>query len=104
MWDFGDNNGTSTEFEPFYVFPIDGYKILFNPVVQNSQTDYKQYDTLDIDDQLVTDQLRLSYRTGTLHEATALNCEVIVYGISHYYALRASLIEDYKLFFNNTEK
>lgn len=94
----------SPKMEPFYIFPVDGYKVLFNPAVQNSQTDYGDYDQLHIDGQLVTDQLKLSYKAGTLKEATESNCEVIIYGIPYYYAFRASLIEDYNLFFNNTER
>jgi hypothetical protein len=87
--------------EPFYIFPIDGYKVLFNPAVKNIGDDYGDYDQLHIDGQLVTDQLKLSYQAGTLREANESNCEVIIYGISYYYALRVSLIEDYQLFFNN---
>ena len=86
--------------EPFYVFPINGYRVLFNPTVKNSQKDYKNYDQLHISGQLVSDQLQLSYKEGSLREATEANCEVILYGIPYYYAFRASLIEDYKLFFN----
>lgn len=92
---------TTSDVEPFYIFPTDGYKVLFNPTVKNIGDDYSDYDQLHIDGQLVSDQLKLSYQAGTLQEATKSNCEVIIYGISYYYALRASLIEDYKLFFNN---
>lgn len=91
----------SPKLEPFYVFPIDGYKIMFNPAVQNLHTDYEDYDQLHIDGELVADQLKLSYYTGTLLEATKSNCEVIIYGIPYYYALRASLIDNYNTFFNN---
>lgn len=87
--------------EPFYVFPIDGYEVLFNPVVQSIRTDYKEFEQLHIDGRLVEDQLKMSYKAGTLREAIDSHCEVIIYGISHYYALRASLVEDYATFFND---
>lgn len=85
--------------EPFYVFPVDGYKVLFNPAVK-AQSDYMEYDQLHIDGDIVSDQLKMSYQSGQLLEAIGARCEIIIYGISHYYALRSSLIEDYSLFFN----
>lgn len=86
-------------YEPFYIFPINGYRIIFNPLVQNSQNDYKAYEKLSIDGDMVADQLKLSYEAGSLTEALSAKCEIVIYGVPYYYAIRSSLIEDYKLFF-----
>jgi hypothetical protein len=86
--------------EPFYIFPINGYKVLFNPLVQNSENDFQSYEDLSIDGDIITDQLKISYEAGSLCEAMDSNCEVVLYGIKYYYAIRSSLISDYKLFFS----
>jgi hypothetical protein len=90
---------TQERTEPFYIFPIDGYSIMFNPAVTDSSTDYTEYEKLHIDGDIVSDQLKMSYQSGSLSEALRSNCEIIIYGIPYYYALRSSLIEDYALFF-----
>lgn len=87
--------------EPFFVFPTDNYKIIFNPLVENSQNDYESYEKLSIQSDMVTDQLKLSYNSGSLMEAMEARCEIVIYGIPYYYAIRSSLIEDYKLFFGD---
>lgn len=87
--------------EPFYIFPIDGYSVMFNPVIKDAEKDYNQYNELKIDNEIISDQLKISYQTGSISEAINSSCEIIIYGIPYYYALRVSLVEDYNLFFNN---
>lgn len=88
-----------SEAEPFYIFPINGYQLIFNPVVKNSKNDYDFVDDMHISQQIITDQLQISYQSGTLLEAMEHKCEIIIYGIPYYYAIRATLIDDYKQFF-----
>ncbi len=96
------------ELEQFYVFPIDGYRFMYSPEVTNSTELYK--DTFDklirtagrnngMD--IFTDMLQLSYTYDDLPKAIDLGCEIIIYDISHYYAIRASLIDDYSNWFYN---
>lgn len=86
--------------EPFYIFPIDGYKILYNPEVKNLQT---AYESIEIDNDLMTDVLSMSYDSGELSEVISHQCEIIFYSIPYYYAIRSSLVDDYHAFFTNNE-
>lgn len=100
------NEGT----EPFYVFPINGYKFLYSKEVTNSSSDYKRViDTLfeQFDDsqkatEIVTDLLKYTYSTDNLHEGIVSDSEVILYGIPFYYAIRVSACQGYGKLLSNT--
>lgn len=89
--------------EPFYVFPVNGYKYLYSKEVTNSSNDYKRVvDTLfeQFEDQqqasdIVTDLLKYTYSATSLHEGIVSNSEIILYGIPFYYAVRASACQGY---------
>lgn len=93
--------------EPFYVFPIDGYKFLYSKEVTNSNSDYKQViDSLfeQFEDnnkviEIVTDVLKYTYVRENLAEGIVSDSEIILYGIPYYYAVRAATVPAYgKLF------
>ena len=92
---------TDEKLEPFFVFPIDGFKFMYSSEVQNSGDDYKQvFETIveqcgDESLDMVTDLLKFTYTHENLAEGLQNGCEVIIYNIPFYYALRASLVEDY---------
>lgn len=99
---------TDSNMEAFYVFPIDGYRFMYSPEVFNSTELYK--DTFDKliqaagknnGMQIFMEMLQLSYRYDNLPNAIDIGCEVIIYDISHYYAVRANLVDDYKKWFYN---
>ena len=87
--------------EPFFVFPIDGFKFMYSSEVKNSNDDYKAVfetivercgdDSLD----MVTDLLKFTYTHERLCEGLENGCEIIIYNIPFYYALRASTVDDY---------
>lgn len=87
----------------FYVFPINGYKYLYNKEVQNSSTDYQpvletllqQLDTQEASE-IASELLKYSYVNHTLSEAFASGAEVIFYSIPYYYAVRASACGSYE--------
>jgi hypothetical protein len=89
--------------EPFYVFPINGFKFLYSKEVQNSNNDYKHVvDTLFEEfgseikaSEIVSDLLKFTYINNNLSEGLEANAEVILYGIPYYYAIRASAYPDY---------
>jgi hypothetical protein len=89
--------------EPFYVFPINGYKFLYSKEVTNSSSDYKRVvDTLfqQFEDQqqasdIVTELLKYTYSSTSLHEGIVSDSEIILYGIPFYYAVRASACQGY---------
>lgn len=94
--------------ELFYVFPIDGYRFMYSPEVKNSSELYK--DTFDKlirtagknnGMEIFTEMLQMSYTYDDLPSGIDLGCEIIIYDISHYYAIRKSLIDDYSNWFYN---
>jgi hypothetical protein len=101
IFTYGDINTLKIEEneEPFFIFPINGYKLIFNPVVNHVQEDYSAYDKLSIEPDIISEQLKMSYRSGTLVEALNAKCEIVVYNIPYYYAVRASLVQNYLNFF-----
>ena len=89
------------KYEPFFVFPIDGFKFMYSSEVQNSSDDYKQvFETIieqcgDNNLDMITDLLKFTYTHDNLYEGLETGCEIIIYNIPYYYALRASLVDDY---------
>lgn len=90
--------------EPFYIFPINGFRYMYAENVLSTTEDYKK--TLDFlmeslgDSAIETFQevLKYQYRHDKLYEALTGNSEIIIYDIPYYYAIRYSLIEKYSNF------
>lgn len=85
--------------EPFYIFPIDGYKFMYSREVENSKQEYKQvFDTLfeefgeEKGNEVITDLLRFTYTNINLNEGIQSGSELIIYGIPYFYAIRANSI------------
>lgn len=94
--------------EPFYVFPINGYRFLYSKEVTNSDSDYRnvidklvaELGNLHEATDIVTDLLKYTYSTSNLFEGMAAGAEMIFYGIPYYYAVRAKVC-DYKDIMSN---
>jgi hypothetical protein len=96
--------------EPFYIFPIDGYKFIFSQNVQNSNKMYfDMYKKLNQDignkstENIMKDVLKYDYNDNDKDMSFALknDCEIIIYGIPYFFAIRKSIVEDYyKLIYN----
>lgn len=86
------NYTNNLDTEPFYVFPINGYKYLYNTKIHDSEI---EYNGLTLTDDIISDLLKVSYKTDDLINAFDSKCEVIFYNIPYYYALRASILDDY---------
>ena len=92
---------TSTDpaLEPFYVFPIDGFRFMYNPLA-SSTLEYKNtFDTLlanvgESAPEIFQKVLRTDYLFDKLDEGISGGSEIILFGISHYYALRKSIIDE----------
>lgn len=88
------------ELEPFYMFPIDGYKFMYSKEVENSGQEYKQvFETLfeqfgeEKGNAVLTDLLRFTYTSTALNEGIESGSEIIIYGIPYFYAIRTSMFE-----------
>lgn len=89
--------------EPFYVFPIDGYKFMYSREVENSGQEYKQvFDTLFEEfgeqkgNEVLTDLLKFTYTSVNLNEGIVSGSEIIIYGIPYFYAIKANSTENYQ--------
>lgn len=88
--------------ELFFVFPIDGYKILYNQYIN----DYATYaDTLQkllsestTVEGLISQVFQFTYESNDLSKAIDSGAELLIYDIPYYYAIRASLVENYSEF------
>jgi len=89
--------------EPFYVFPINGYKYLYSKEVKNSNANYQEvlntlFERLEDTGQaieIVTDLLKYTYVRNNLAEGITSDSEIIFYGIPYYYAMRVSAVSLY---------
>jgi hypothetical protein len=89
--------------EPFFIFPVDGFKFMYSREVKNSGQEYKQvFETLfeqfgeEKGNEVITDLLRFTYTSDNLHEGIASGSEIIIYGIPFFYVVRCSKVEDYQ--------
>lgn len=88
--------------EPFYVFPINGYKFIYNPVVSNAFEQYKgdvNYLLQKVSKTAAVDMfskvIKESYISSNLSNGIQVGAEIIFYNVPYYYAIRKSLLDDY---------
>lgn len=88
----------TTESEPFFIFPINGFRFLYSVEVRDSGHAYRQVmETLihHLNDEqeassLIADLLKNTYKQTNLADGILQGAEIILYNIPFYYALRAS--------------
>ena len=95
---------TSTT-EPFYVFPLNGYRFMYCTEVNKTNTGFQNaIDTLmeqfgeDSENEAVSvlkELLRYSYVDSDLHEGITRGSEIIIYNTPSYVAVRCSSVEEY---------
>ena len=82
--------------EPFYIFPVDGYKYLYNTMVTSSHNKYNDI-LLKIEndhlENVFKDIIKDSYCNESLKTGISCGSEIIFFDIPYYYAIRQSLIE-----------
>ena len=93
---FISESGTT---EPFFVFPINGYKYQYSLEVANSEKEYQEaFDTilgLIEDKEVMNLLLKYTYTSTNLMEGINHGSEIIFYNIPYFYAARASQHDDY---------
>lgn len=95
---FCNTNETNTnDLERYYIFPINGYKFLYCNSVKNTSEAYKaaMLGVLDIMVEneaisLLSTVLADDYVDDNLHVALEKECEVIIYNIPYFYAIKCS--------------
>lgn len=94
---------TESNMEPFFVFPINGFKFLYSdnvnsPIVftDTLQTLKDHAGNSGID--TFKDVLKFQYSSENFSEALMSKSQIIIYDIHYYYAIRYSLIPRYSEF------
>lgn len=94
--------------ENFYVFPIDGYRFMYNKEVDQSEEKYKKvFEQLNNDDigvDLLSELLRFTYSNKNLYEGIYSGAEIILYNVPFYYAVRVSSVDSYKNLLKSLKK
>lgn len=93
----------SADLEPFYVFPINGFKFLYSKEVSESTSNYQRVMEVLLEqlrdeqaaNDIVADLLKFTYTSLNLDEGINSGSEIIMYGIPYYYAVRCSAYPDY---------
>lgn len=93
------------EREKFYIFPINGYKFLYNTQIGDYQSTYTEmlnvlHNNIEPSavNSIIHDHFKTTYTSSNLACGIETGCQIILYGIPYYYAIRASIIEDYSNF------
>lgn len=94
--------------DPFYIFPIDGYRFMYSKEVENSSQDYKTvFDAIfeefgtERGNEVLVELLKFSYTSTNLHEGIEQGSEIIIYNIPYFYAIRTTSVEDYSVLLTN---
>lgn len=103
--DFDDSD--NPDYEAFYIFPIDGYRFIYSLNVINSSVQYKEtwdkfINIMDKDDAIetFTEVLKYDYTSSNLIDGIKSGCEIILYGIPYYYAIRMNTVKNYSTLFS----
>lgn len=98
----------SLDNEPFYIFPINGYRYLYSLEVSNSKEDYQEIFENIIhlmkDKSVMKDILKYTYVDIELKEGIEYGSEIIFYHIPYCYIARKSTISNYQEFLLSLEK
>lgn len=97
----------TNKMEPFYIFPINGYKYLYSLEVKNSKEDYQEVFENIIhfvkDKSVMKDVLKYTYIDTDLKEGIEYGSEIIFYNIPYCYIARKSTIPKYHEFLLSLE-
>lgn len=93
-------------YDPFYVFPVNGYRFLYSKGVQNSNINFRTMvaeleEKVDGAHELTRDLIKYTYVTENLEEGIRSDSEIIFFNIPCYYAIRCSAVKSYSSLINN---
>ncbi|MGI0075823.1 MAG: hypothetical protein ACREAU_00260 [Nitrosopumilaceae archaeon] len=90
------------DLEPFFIFPIDGYRYMYSTEVENSNADYKKVFDLLFETfgdgggrDIATELLKFTYKSDDLYRGIQSGAEIILYNIPYFYAIKVSAVNDY---------
>lgn len=90
--------------DEFCVFPINGYKFLYNKEIVNSNVNITNTITTLNNTmintstcELVVDLLKSTYSSNSLYEGIKSHSEIIIYNIPYYYVIRKNKLKHFNL-------
>jgi hypothetical protein len=96
-----------SELAAFYVLPINGYQYLYSSSIFDSKDTFsgtlsRLYEQMGAEqaESMFTDILKFNYTSENLAEGIDHGCEIIIYGIPYYYAIRTSTVKSYSTLFS----
>lgn len=105
IWATDDRGGTR---EPFFVFPINGYKFMYSVdsticTEETKQSLFFLLETMHIDDvaDILDSNLPSLYTCDNLKEGLEMGSEMMVFGIPYFYAVRCSLVDSYSALYSS---
>lgn len=90
---YANGNLQSSE-HTYYVFPADGYRYLYNPLVSDSTVYENQFSNLN-DDVMFSELVQLHYSNNNLTEGIQTGAEILFYNTPYCYAVNTTLFDDY---------
>lgn len=99
--------------ESYYVFPINGFKFMYNPQIVSSNAEYRSMfdrllEDMNGDDNKVSsimkDLISDNYIGENLENGIVEGCEIILYNIPYYYAVKVEAFPDYSELLNILER
>lgn len=92
---------------PYYIFPINGFKFFYNKQIKNSNNEYiETFETLAEQFEhskqpvisIVKDLIEYTYVSENLEQGIVDGCEIVIYNIPYYYAIKYEAIPNYSEF------
>lgn len=90
--------------EPYYIFPINGYKYLYSLDIKDSNHEYNNlcetlYSSFDQEQatDVFSDMLRFTYHSDKLYQGIINESEILFYDIPAFYAVKVSSVPYPKL-------
>jgi len=93
--------------EPFFIFPVNGFKFMYSPLVFHSSSQYR-----DAFEEIISamgpegaietfsEVLKYDYVSADISKGLQQGCEIIVYGIPYFYAVRKDSVISYSTLFS----
>lgn len=78
----------------YRIYPINGYRILYNPVGASYKDIVKPLDNIQNDINLSNELFQLAFVEGSLTDAAENESDIIIYGIKYFYAIDANFMEE----------
>lgn len=88
---------SNIEFEPFYIFPIDGYRYIYNEQVIDSSNSFLK----NIPENVIPEVLKFTYISEKLVTGINSGAEIMIYNIPYFYAIRCTSVDNYQDIIHN---